>query len=219
MCNCVNVKIGSYDNQVELPRPIHMMGRHEGTSSATICIDRCIAKEVQFLWSLGIVTTGCCCGHNVLDGYIGILYEERRKYMSEVVKTNIKPEDVSKVMKEYDKKATAPKVVNPGLEMVPKTNIDDVIKAAQKKLDPKASVPEAPKKGSKSKEVEKLKEKHPVPPNVKIGKKVVIDMTSVNIDVKFVGKGWRPLDVKLANAAIIKAFKIKIRDEYRKGNK
>ena len=64
----------------------------------------------------------------------------------DVVKTDIKPEDVSKVMKEYDKKATAPKVVNPGLEDVPKTNINDAIATAHKKLDPKAPIPETPKK-------------------------------------------------------------------------
>ena len=74
MCKCVNVKIGSYDNQVVLQRPKHMKGRTEGSSNLfTICVDRCIAEEVQYLWSLGIVTTGCCCGHNIMEGYIGVI--------------------------------------------------------------------------------------------------------------------------------------------------
>jgi len=73
VCNCINVKMGSYDNQVVLQRPKHMKGRTEGTSSSTICVDKCIAKEVQYLWSLGMITTGCCCGHNITEGYIGVI--------------------------------------------------------------------------------------------------------------------------------------------------
>ena len=74
MCNCVNVKIGSYDNQVELPRPKCMMGRTEGSSNPkTICVDKCIAEEIQYLWKLGIRTTGCCCGHNIQEEYIGVI--------------------------------------------------------------------------------------------------------------------------------------------------
>jgi len=76
MCNCVNVKIGSYDNQVELLRPKCMIGRTEGTNSNTICIDKCIAEEIKYLWSLGIRTTGCCCGHNKQEGYIGVIEKD-----------------------------------------------------------------------------------------------------------------------------------------------
>ena len=142
-----------------------------------------------------------------------------------VVKTNIDPKDVTKVMNEFDKKETAPKVVNPGLDMIPKTGIEDAIAAAHKKLDPKAPIVGEPvvkeaekveEKGSKSKEIEKLKEKHAEP---KGPKSVTIDLTKVNISVKFVGKDWRPMDIKLANAALIRAFRVKIRDAYRKGTK
>jgi len=74
MCNCINVKMGSYDNQVELPRPKCMLGRIEGSSNPkTICIDKCIAEEIQYLWSWGVKTTGCCCGHNINEGYIGVI--------------------------------------------------------------------------------------------------------------------------------------------------
>lgn len=63
MCNCVNVKIGSYDNQIILKMPNgQLMG-----------IDQCIAEEIQYLWSYGIQTTGCCCGHNIQKGYIGVI--------------------------------------------------------------------------------------------------------------------------------------------------
>ena len=73
MCNCVNVKIGSYTNQTMLKRPKCMIGRTEGSSNPHICIDKCIAEEIQYLWSCGIRTTGCCCGHNIQEGYIGVI--------------------------------------------------------------------------------------------------------------------------------------------------
>lgn len=37
-----------------------------------ITIDACLAEEIQKLWSLGIKTTGCCCGHGRVLGYIGV---------------------------------------------------------------------------------------------------------------------------------------------------
>ena len=115
----------------------------------------------------------------------------------EVVKTNIKPEDVGKVMKDFDKKATAPKVVSPGLDMVPKDVIQPPKKVVEvpKKIEPK---PKVKLKGIKT---------------------VTIDLSDVNIDVKFIGEGWKASDIKLSNATLIRAFKIKIRDAYRKGNK
>ena len=30
-----------------------------------IAIDACLVDEISFLWDLGVVTTTCCCGHNV----------------------------------------------------------------------------------------------------------------------------------------------------------
>lgn len=74
-CQCENVEIGSYDNQVELPTPRHMLeigniGCLE--FRATTCVDRCIAPLVQALWAAGVVTTGCCCGHNKMPGFVGI---------------------------------------------------------------------------------------------------------------------------------------------------
>lgn len=73
MCHCINVEIGSYHNQVELKRPSHMIGRKEGSESETICVDKCLSEEIQMLWSLEISTTGCCCGHNKLEPYIGVI--------------------------------------------------------------------------------------------------------------------------------------------------
>jgi len=55
--------MGSYDNQITLKMPNgQLMG-----------IDKCIAEEIKYIWKLGIKTTGCCCGHNIQEGYIGVI--------------------------------------------------------------------------------------------------------------------------------------------------
>lgn len=64
-CNCINVEIGSYNNSVVLQKPFGSRG--------LVSIDKCIASEVQMLWEIGIETTGCCCGHNKVDAYIGVI--------------------------------------------------------------------------------------------------------------------------------------------------
>ena len=69
MCQCVNVEFGSYDNQVMLNAP-------SWSSYEFICVDKCLEEEVRRLWVLGIKTTGCCCGHNKLDSYIGVWDED-----------------------------------------------------------------------------------------------------------------------------------------------
>lgn len=81
MCSCVNVTIGGYENQTELPRPDHMKGRKEGSESDTICIDTCIVQEIKDLWAKGIRTTGCCCGHNIHIGFVGVIQEDIPKML------------------------------------------------------------------------------------------------------------------------------------------
>lgn len=74
MCDCVNVEFGSYDNQVEVAAPSFMLGFGEGCVEVrpTLCIDTCILPEIKDLWSNGIITLGCCCGHNKQDGLVGV---------------------------------------------------------------------------------------------------------------------------------------------------
>lgn len=81
MCGCKDIELGSYKNQSALARPAHMLDRGEGTTSKTICVDNCLVAEVLQLWSLGIRTTGCCCGHNKLDGFIGVIEEDIGRVM------------------------------------------------------------------------------------------------------------------------------------------
>jgi len=100
MCNCKNIKIGSYDNQICVEIPSHMNNlkqqRIKNGLKPKICIDTCLLKEIQYLWSLGIRTTGCCCGHNILDGYIGVYFEDilKMKQLGYKVKfNNCRPSD------------------------------------------------------------------------------------------------------------------------------
>lgn len=37
-----------------------------------IIVDKCLAEEIKQLWSLGIHTMGCCCGHNKEEGFIQV---------------------------------------------------------------------------------------------------------------------------------------------------
>lgn len=74
MCQCENIEIGSYGNQVELMLPPHMAAyKAKQGGATTICVDTCLAEEVKYLWSIGITTTGCCCGHNKVEPYIGVI--------------------------------------------------------------------------------------------------------------------------------------------------
>lgn len=65
MCDCVNIKMGSYDCQTVLIAPDwHLTG--------FICIDDCIINEIKSLWNMGIETTASCCGHNVTEATIAV---------------------------------------------------------------------------------------------------------------------------------------------------
>lgn len=69
MCKCVNVEMGSYDNQVMLDVPSFMypikncLG--EIKPNQKICVDRCLVPIIRLLWDNKIATENCCCGHNV----------------------------------------------------------------------------------------------------------------------------------------------------------
>lgn len=68
-CFCVGVEPQTYEAAVELWTPPHM-ARDDGRG---ICVDACIAREVQDLWREGITTTGSCCGHGAHPAFIGVI--------------------------------------------------------------------------------------------------------------------------------------------------
>lgn len=78
--------MGSYANQIEVATPPHMLNLSFGCTSVrdTTCLDRCVAEEVQSLWALGVVTTGCCCGHGITTGYIGVEGQESLDIMAKL---------------------------------------------------------------------------------------------------------------------------------------
>ena len=55
-CHCVNVEIQTYDNQVSMINP-------HAENKPWVCIDTCLATLIGWLWHQGVVTGGCCCGH------------------------------------------------------------------------------------------------------------------------------------------------------------
>jgi len=84
MCNCKNVEIGSYDNQIILGyypvmREYADNRLKEGLSNYGICVDRCIVDQVVELWEAGIRTYGSCCGHNKTEGFINVGEEDYEK--------------------------------------------------------------------------------------------------------------------------------------------
>lgn len=79
MCNCKNIVPQSsecYAQQVVLSIPPHMreyrLARVRAGLSTSICIDPCIVEEIQDLWAKGIITYGCCCGHNMAEPFVNV---------------------------------------------------------------------------------------------------------------------------------------------------
>lgn len=68
MCNCKpNItEEERYAQQIfiEPPFPAYVANRRAAGLSGTVCIDPCILDEIKELWARGILTLGCCCGHN-----------------------------------------------------------------------------------------------------------------------------------------------------------
>jgi hypothetical protein len=89
VCHCdpATVKIQEYQRSVLIVVPEFIT---LGNARDTVCIDACLVSEVWDLWRAGIRTTGCCCGHNQTDPYIGVEEEDiqKMKEMGYVVRVN-----------------------------------------------------------------------------------------------------------------------------------
>lgn len=57
---------------LELPPGNERSRRLAAGLSSMVCIDPCIVEVIKELWSYGIETLGCCCGHNVINGYVDV---------------------------------------------------------------------------------------------------------------------------------------------------
>lgn len=61
--------MGTYSNSIAVLDPHSPTGK-------VVNVDQCIYLEVRQLWIKGIRTTGCCCGHNINRGFIGVVNED-----------------------------------------------------------------------------------------------------------------------------------------------
>jgi hypothetical protein len=63
-----------YARQVilELPEGREKARRISEGLSPEVCVDPCIVDIIKDLWSKGIETLGCCCGHNVWPGHVDV---------------------------------------------------------------------------------------------------------------------------------------------------
>lgn len=78
-CACgADIETGTHNAQVPVPAPGHL-----NFGKAYISIDACLVREVWDLWyKYNITTTGCCCGHNEQEGYIGVIASDIPKMKS-----------------------------------------------------------------------------------------------------------------------------------------
>lgn len=72
---CVSLPMPEIIKKVRDDSPLFCLEQRE-----SICVDKCIAAEIQSLWDRGIRTTGCCCGHGKPElSYIGVVEEDIEK--------------------------------------------------------------------------------------------------------------------------------------------
>jgi hypothetical protein len=57
---------------LELPFNEERERRLKDGLTSTVAVDSCIIDEIKHLWSLGIVTLGCCCGHNTIQSMVNV---------------------------------------------------------------------------------------------------------------------------------------------------
>jgi hypothetical protein len=78
-CKCVNIEPQSkeaFNQMIVVDIPNHMQDyrkkRIEAGFEPLISIDPCIFDEIQMLWNVGIITYGCCCGHNTFESMVNV---------------------------------------------------------------------------------------------------------------------------------------------------
>lgn len=67
VCPYTHVEFGTYTNHISVKSP----------EDKWICVDACMAVELQQIWAKGVLTLECCCGHGKQPGYIAVKDESR----------------------------------------------------------------------------------------------------------------------------------------------
>lgn len=105
MCECNKIEFGDCSNMITIETPTHVkvwyIERNIKLTNIpdypnTIQIDPCILSEIKELWNLGIVTTGCCCGHNKQEGFVGVRDEDIEKMIELGYKIKLNENDLSR---------------------------------------------------------------------------------------------------------------------------
>ena len=63
------------------------------SSISSIVVDKCIADEIEWLHSIGIETTGCCCGHNKEKQYIKVVPKDAARMFFLGYQSRVHPYD------------------------------------------------------------------------------------------------------------------------------
>jgi len=53
-----------------------------------ICVDACISEAIKMLWENGVVTRGCCCGHNTTDPTVVVSEDVETNRVLQLLKEN-----------------------------------------------------------------------------------------------------------------------------------
>ncbi len=84
-CNCLSYnkpEWGGDKPEIILPTP-SWSERKNG-----ICVDACISDAILMLWENGIMTEGCCCGHNKNNPSVVISTNSEGNKTKELLKLN-----------------------------------------------------------------------------------------------------------------------------------
>lgn len=71
---CRDIGFGTYDCAYNIMPPYYSY--EECGDVRYIAVDKCLLPEILSLWEMGIRTTGCCCGHDKLEPFIGVIDED-----------------------------------------------------------------------------------------------------------------------------------------------
>lgn len=73
-------EMGNYDKQIPIDMNDfpHLLRENGGfyKSPKLFSVDACIKDEMLWLWEQGVVTMGCCCGHNQTYSMVNVLNTE-----------------------------------------------------------------------------------------------------------------------------------------------
>lgn len=77
-CTCDPTKYNdlyAYSRQIVIDLPVWTIAVKERLRmnyTPNVCIDSCIVDAIKELWSKGVETTGCCCGHNIMPAWVSV---------------------------------------------------------------------------------------------------------------------------------------------------